>query len=81
MVGASHARQLHGVPKTGGPDEAARRLAEFQDAGATHIVMGFADGEWRGQCDLLAEAMGLLRRPANRWGSHSSGRRVPPPVQ
>ncbi|WP_327008014.1 LLM class flavin-dependent oxidoreductase [Dactylosporangium sp. NBC_01737] len=60
-VGASHARQLHGVPITGGPDEAARRMAEFQDAGATHLVMGFADGDWRGQCDLLAEAMGLLR--------------------
>lgn len=59
-IGASHGRQLDGVPITGRPDEAARRMAEFQDAGATHLIMGFADGDWRGQCDLLAEAVGRL---------------------
>lgn len=56
-LGASHRTQLHDVPITGGPDEAAARMTEFHHAGATHLVMGFADGDWRGQCDLLAEAV------------------------
>lgn len=60
-VGASHARRLPEVPITGGPEQAARRLAEYEEAGATHVVMGFADGDWRSQCDLLAETINLLR--------------------
>lgn len=58
-LGASHGSPLNEVPITGGPSEVAAQLAQFQDAGASHIVMGFADGDWRGQCDLLAEALGL----------------------
>lgn len=60
-IAAGYRRQLPEVPVTGGPSEAASRLAEFQSAGATHLVMGFADGDWRSQCDLLAESVGLLR--------------------
>jgi alkanesulfonate monooxygenase SsuD/methylene tetrahydromethanopterin reductase-like flavin-dependent oxidoreductase (luciferase family) len=60
-LGASHGRQLYEVPITGGPHEAASRFVEFQNAGATHLVMGFADGDWRNQCDLLAEAVRLMR--------------------
>ncbi|WP_405062495.1 LLM class flavin-dependent oxidoreductase [Kribbella sp. NBC_01505] len=48
-----------GVPITGSPAQAAERLAEFQQAGAGHLVMGFADGDWREQCDLLAAAVSL----------------------
>lgn len=59
-LGASHDLHLQEVPITGGPHEAASRLTQFQNAGATHIVMGFADGDWRSQCDLLAEAVRLL---------------------
>ncbi|MQA81688.1 MAG: LLM class flavin-dependent oxidoreductase [Streptosporangiales bacterium] len=60
-LGASHGVQMNEVPITGGPHEAAGRMAEFRAAGATHLVMGFADGDWRGQCDLLAETVSLLR--------------------
>ncbi|MQA11581.1 MAG: LLM class flavin-dependent oxidoreductase [Pseudonocardiaceae bacterium] len=60
-LGASHGTQLNDVPITGTPDEAAARMIEFHDAGATHLVMGFADGDWRSQCDLLAEAVRLMR--------------------
>jgi alkanesulfonate monooxygenase SsuD/methylene tetrahydromethanopterin reductase-like flavin-dependent oxidoreductase (luciferase family) len=59
-IGASHRLDMHQVPITGGPHEAASRLVQFRDAGATHVVMGFADGDWRGQCNLLADAVGLL---------------------
>ncbi|GAA4202102.1 LLM class flavin-dependent oxidoreductase [Microbispora amethystogenes] len=49
-----------GLPIVGSPDEAAHRLNEFRAAGATHVVMGFADGRWRDQCDLLAQSRHLL---------------------
>jgi alkanesulfonate monooxygenase SsuD/methylene tetrahydromethanopterin reductase-like flavin-dependent oxidoreductase (luciferase family) len=48
------------LPITGDPREAAERLAAYRDAGARHIVMGIAGGDWRRQCDLLAEARSLL---------------------
>jgi alkanesulfonate monooxygenase SsuD/methylene tetrahydromethanopterin reductase-like flavin-dependent oxidoreductase (luciferase family) len=59
-LGASHGIRNEDIPITGGPHEVASRMARFQDAGATHIVMGFAGGDWRSQCDLLAEAARLL---------------------
>ncbi|MDT3438057.1 MULTISPECIES: LLM class flavin-dependent oxidoreductase [unclassified Pseudofrankia] len=49
------------IPITGSPDEAAERLAAYHAAGARHLVMGFAGGDWRRQCDLLAEARARLR--------------------
>jgi alkanesulfonate monooxygenase SsuD/methylene tetrahydromethanopterin reductase-like flavin-dependent oxidoreductase (luciferase family) len=48
------------IPITGHPAEAAERLAAYRDAGAGHLVMGVSGGDWRGQCDLLAEARALL---------------------
>ena len=39
---------------------AADRLAAYRDAGAQHMVVGFAGGDWRRQCELLAEARALL---------------------
>ena len=48
------------VPIVGNPEEAAHRLEEFRAAGATHVVMGFAGGRWRDQCDLLAQSRHLL---------------------
>src|SRR5690606_16817171 len=48
------------IPLVGGPAEVAQRLVEYRDAGAGHVVVGFAAGGWRRQCDLLAEARTLL---------------------
>ena len=59
-IRAKYGFSAAGVPITGYPREAAVRLAEFQQAGAHHLVMGFAEGDWRHQCDLLAEAVALL---------------------
>jgi alkanesulfonate monooxygenase SsuD/methylene tetrahydromethanopterin reductase-like flavin-dependent oxidoreductase (luciferase family) len=42
------------VPIMGGPAQAAEQLRAYRDAGAHHVVMGFADGDWRRQCELLA---------------------------
>jgi alkanesulfonate monooxygenase SsuD/methylene tetrahydromethanopterin reductase-like flavin-dependent oxidoreductase (luciferase family) len=55
-IGASYGISAVGVPITGGSGEVAARLADLRGAGAEHLVMGFADGDWRRQCDLLAEA-------------------------
>jgi alkanesulfonate monooxygenase SsuD/methylene tetrahydromethanopterin reductase-like flavin-dependent oxidoreductase (luciferase family) len=49
-----------GIPITGEPQEVAHRLAAYRDAGARHLVMGFAGGDWRRQCELLAEARAIL---------------------
>jgi alkanesulfonate monooxygenase SsuD/methylene tetrahydromethanopterin reductase-like flavin-dependent oxidoreductase (luciferase family) len=65
-IGASYGLQARDVPITGGPNEAAFRMAEFRNAGATHLVMGFADGDWRRQCDLLSEVAGLLSATEGR---------------
>ncbi|TQS40960.1 LLM class flavin-dependent oxidoreductase [Cryptosporangium phraense] len=48
------------IPITGSPAQAAERIAEYTRAGATHLVIGFAAGDWRRQCELLAEAGRLL---------------------
>ncbi|MBB5936269.1 LLM class flavin-dependent oxidoreductase [Streptomyces zagrosensis] len=52
--------RLASVPVTGGPREAAEQLHPYWGAGARHIVMGFADGDWRAQVDALAEVRELL---------------------
>lgn len=59
-IGSAYGSSATGIPITGNPREAAARLAEFDQSGAHHVVMGFADGDWRDQCDLLAEAVALL---------------------
>lgn len=61
-IRANYGRAAVGVPITGGPGQVADRLTEFHQAGAHHLVMGFADGDWRTQCDLLAEAVWSTRR-------------------
>ncbi|WP_341716273.1 hypothetical protein QQG74_19915 [Micromonospora sp. FIMYZ51] len=48
------------IPITGTPHDAARRLAAYHRAGADHLVIGFSGGDWRRQCELLAEARALL---------------------
>ena len=50
------------LPVTGTPAEAAMRLARYAEAGATDVVAGIAAGDWRRQCDLLAETRALLDR-------------------
>ncbi|WP_235854813.1 LLM class flavin-dependent oxidoreductase [Nonomuraea aridisoli] len=49
------------IPLTGGPEQAAERLAAYRAAGATHAIIGVAGGDWRAQVDLLAETASLLR--------------------
>ncbi|WP_037970899.1 LLM class flavin-dependent oxidoreductase [Streptosporangium amethystogenes] len=48
------------LPLIGKPAQVAERLAAYRDAGARHVVLGFAGGDWRDQCDLLAETRALL---------------------
>ncbi|MGS2643838.1 LLM class flavin-dependent oxidoreductase [Streptosporangium sp. LJ11] len=48
------------LPVTGKPARAAEQLAAYREAGARHVVLGFAGGDWREQCDLLAEVRALL---------------------
>ncbi|MER6828675.1 LLM class flavin-dependent oxidoreductase [Streptosporangium sp. NPDC000563] len=48
------------LPLTGEPAQVAERLAAYREAGARHVVLGFAGGDWREQCDLLAETRTLL---------------------
>jgi alkanesulfonate monooxygenase SsuD/methylene tetrahydromethanopterin reductase-like flavin-dependent oxidoreductase (luciferase family) len=55
------AERAAGIPFGGGPDEVAHRLASYRDAGAHHLVMGFSGGDWRRQCELLAQARALLQ--------------------
>jgi len=59
-IGAAYGISAAGVPITGGSNEVAARLAEFHAAGSQHVVMGFADGDWRRQCELLAESWAVL---------------------
>ncbi|MEU6024559.1 hypothetical protein [Micromonospora sp. NPDC047134] len=49
------ARDAEELPITGGPDEAAERLAEYAAHGANHVVIGLSGPDWRAQVDLLAE--------------------------
>ncbi|MDN3358582.1 LLM class flavin-dependent oxidoreductase [Actinomadura sp. DC4] len=52
--------QVLPIPITGDPGQAAERVAAYHDAGARHLVMGISGGDWRHQCDLLAETRALL---------------------
>jgi alkanesulfonate monooxygenase SsuD/methylene tetrahydromethanopterin reductase-like flavin-dependent oxidoreductase (luciferase family) len=45
---------------TGGAAQAAERFAEYARAGAEHLVLGVIGGDWRRQCELIAEARALL---------------------
>jgi alkanesulfonate monooxygenase SsuD/methylene tetrahydromethanopterin reductase-like flavin-dependent oxidoreductase (luciferase family) len=44
------------IPITGGPGQAAARLAEYAEAGVRHLVLGLHAGTWQVQCELLARA-------------------------
>lgn len=48
------------IPVTGTPAQAAERFAEYADAGASHLVVRLIGGDWRRQCELVAEARTLL---------------------
>jgi alkanesulfonate monooxygenase SsuD/methylene tetrahydromethanopterin reductase-like flavin-dependent oxidoreductase (luciferase family) len=48
------------LPITGSPARAAERFAEYARAGAEHLVLSPIGGDWRRQCELLAEARALL---------------------
>lgn len=48
------------IPIMGSPAEAAEQLAPYREAGAEHVVAGISEGDWRQQCDLLAEIRRLL---------------------
>lgn len=48
------------LPITGSARQAADRLAEYAEAGVRHLVLGLVGGEWKRQCDLMAEAKSLL---------------------
>ncbi|GAA4062758.1 LLM class flavin-dependent oxidoreductase [Actinomadura miaoliensis] len=49
------------LPLTGEPARVADRLAAYADAGVRDVVVGVAGGDWREQCDRLAEARALLQ--------------------
>ncbi|WP_250005973.1 LLM class flavin-dependent oxidoreductase [Actinoplanes sp. M2I2] len=44
------------LPITGGATQIAGRFAEYESAGASHVVIGLAGDGWRRQCEVLAEA-------------------------
>jgi alkanesulfonate monooxygenase SsuD/methylene tetrahydromethanopterin reductase-like flavin-dependent oxidoreductase (luciferase family) len=48
------------VPITGSAAEAAERFAAYARAGAEHLVLSPIGGDWRRQCELIAEARALL---------------------
>ena len=58
--------QAAAVPLTGTPAQAAERIEEYADAGATHLVVGAAGPGWRRQYELLAEARRRLDRTTPR---------------
>ncbi|MGW4353022.1 LLM class flavin-dependent oxidoreductase [Nocardia sp. NPDC004582] len=49
------------IPITGSPERAAEQIAAYRDAGARHLVIGIAGGDWRRQCELLAQVQSTLR--------------------
>jgi len=64
-IAAGYGRPEHEVadiPIVGTPVQAAEQLATYRAAGAHHAVVGIAGGDWRHQCDLLAEARAALLR-------------------
>jgi alkanesulfonate monooxygenase SsuD/methylene tetrahydromethanopterin reductase-like flavin-dependent oxidoreductase (luciferase family) len=48
------------LPITVNARQAADQLAEYAEAGVRHLVLGLVGGEWKRQCDLLAEAKALV---------------------
>lgn len=48
------------LPVTGGPDEAAERIARYAAEGAEHLVIGLSGPDWRTQVELLAEVRAAL---------------------
>lgn len=48
------------VPITGNVSQATDRLAEYADAGVSHLVVGLVGEDWPAQCDLLAQARAAL---------------------
>jgi alkanesulfonate monooxygenase SsuD/methylene tetrahydromethanopterin reductase-like flavin-dependent oxidoreductase (luciferase family) len=56
-VSAEAARTL---PITGSARQAADQLAEYAAVGVRHLVLGLVGGDWKRQCDRLAEAKALL---------------------
>jgi alkanesulfonate monooxygenase SsuD/methylene tetrahydromethanopterin reductase-like flavin-dependent oxidoreductase (luciferase family) len=48
--------QAASIPITGGPDEAAERMAAHFEVGAGELVVSFAGGDWFRQVELLSEA-------------------------
>lgn len=50
------ADQARDIPVAGPPSEVAARLRDYRDLGVRHVIVGFTDGDWRRQCDLLADA-------------------------
>lgn len=48
------------LPITGTARQAADQLASYAAAGVRHLVLGLVGGEWKRQCDLIAEAKALL---------------------
>ncbi|GAB7044574.1 MULTISPECIES: LLM class flavin-dependent oxidoreductase [Catenuloplanes] len=55
------ARDAADIPLTGGPAEAADRVARYAASGATHLVAGVSGPDWRTQVDLLAEVRRTVR--------------------
>jgi len=50
------------LPITGSPEQAAERLREFIDAGATHFAVGMQGDDWERQTELLAHVREILHR-------------------
>ncbi|MFD7844519.1 LLM class flavin-dependent oxidoreductase [Nocardia sp. NPDC059764] len=48
------------IPITGSIEQAAERVAAYRDAGAHRLVIGIAGGDWRRQCELLAQVRSTL---------------------
>lgn len=57
--GMSH-EHAAGVVVGGSPGEVAARLAEYEELDVEHVVVTAFGGVWERQCDLLAEARGLM---------------------
>ena len=55
------------VPITGNVSQAADRLAEYADAGVSHLVVGLVGENWPGQCDLLAQVSSGRSGPGREW--------------
>src|SRR6185312_4417698 len=54
------AEEASRIPLTGSPADAAARLAAYADAGATRVVLGSIEDDWRGQWERIAAAVSIL---------------------